>query len=322
MAEKELQVVVTQEVGVISWNFEEIKPVLVSMMKDYEGIVYTEENVKLAKNDIAFLRKVKKAISDKRIEIKNKCLEPYEIFEKQAAELTEMIDKPIAMIDVQLEEYEKNRKEEVRGKILAYFDEFGSGLIPDAVLKQVKSLKYSDKWENVTTSVKRWKQGVEDAVRASGRDIAWIEETVEEEFREMAVDAYCRKLQLTDVMDTVTKARKQKEMILARERERIAAEERAKAEAEIKARMEAEKKTEVTVEQKTPSDARSTPEKAPEPVKATIPNPVPQNSNLTPSRASENSETEIRTLRIKATKEQFNKIKGYIAYCGAVYREV
>ena len=47
-----------------------------------------------------------------------------------------------------------------------------------------------------------------------------------------------------------------------------------------------------------------------------------QNSLNVASRNAESSVGEIHTLRIKATAEQWNKIKGYIAYCGAVYREV
>ena len=91
MGEK-FEVVVQQKVGVIEWNFEQLKAALAEKMKEYEGLVYTEDNVKVAKTDIADLRKLKKEISDRRIEIKNRCLEPYEVIEKQAAELTDLID--------------------------------------------------------------------------------------------------------------------------------------------------------------------------------------------------------------------------------------
>ena len=322
----ELQVIVQQEVGKIKWNYEEIKPALAQMMKDYEGVVYTADSVKTAKNDIAFLRKLKKAISDKRIEIKNKCLEPYEIFEKQAAELTELIEKPIKTIDEQLTEYEKIRREEVREKISQYFDEVGADL-PEAILNQVKSLKYKAEWENVSTATKRWKQGVEDAVRLAQRELAWIDESVEEEFKEAAVSAYQKHLVLADVMTEVTKLRKAKEAILLKERERIAAEEKAKAEAEAKKKLEEELKARSeTVPQdsgmqNTPSDIRLHTKSATNDSGLNILTPQQQNANMGSSRTSEGEKAEIHTLRIKATPDQMKKICGYINYCGAVYRE-
>lgn len=331
--DEKFEVVVQQQVGVIQWNFEQLKEALSEKMKEYEGLVYTEDNVKVAKADIATLRKLKKAISDKRIEIKEKCLEPYTLIEAQAKELNELIDKPINQIDVQLTEYEKNRKEAVRKKIQDYFDEIGKELPPDILLK-VKELKYKPEWENATTAIKRWKQGVEDKVRAAKRDLDWIDETVEEELREGAIAAYKRNLELQDVMTEVTKARKQKEIILAKERERIAAEERAKAEAEARAKMEAEMKAKeaekavapvqppIKEEQNTPLNARLGVKSERNGEGLGNVQPATQNTVNEANTNADNSQAEIHTLRIKATASQWAKIKGYIEYCGARYREV
>ena len=321
MAE-ELQVLVEQEVGVISWNFDQLKAALAVKMQEYDGLVYTEDNVKVAKTDIATLRKIKKAISDKRIEIKKKCLEPYEVFEAQAGELTELIDKPINQIDAQLTEYENNRREAVRVKIMAHFDYVGK-VLPAPVLERVKALKYRGEWENATTAMKRWKQGVEDAVRATERDLLWIDETVEEEFWEAAREAYNRNLVLADVMTEVTKLRKQKEMILAKERERIAAEERAKAEAEMKAREreQAQADTPKTGGPEANLKVREHPEFVRNEPQLDKPQPTPQIAEKGPSRTEKGDMAEIYSLRIRATGEQIRKIKGYINYVGAVYRE-
>ena len=321
MAE-ELQVLVEQEVGVISWNFDQLKAALAEKMKEYDGLVYTEDNVKAAKTDIAALRKIKKAISDKRIEIKKKCLEPYEVFEAQAGELTELIDKPINKIDVQLNEYEKIRREAVRNKIMGHFD-FEGKVLPAPVLERVKALKYRSEWENATTAMKRWKQGVEDAIRATERDLKWIDETDEEEFWEAAREAYNKNLVLADVMTEVTKMRKQKEVILAKERERIAAEERAKAEAEMKAREKEQAPVDIPKprEQEAVSDVREQPEFVRNEPQLNKPQPTTQIAEKGPSRIEEGDTAKIYSLRIRATDEQIRKIKGYINYVGAVYRE-
>ena len=67
---KELQVVAQQTPGTIDWNFEELKERLSEEMKRYEKIVYTDENIKEAKSDIAGLRKLQKEVNDRKIEIK------------------------------------------------------------------------------------------------------------------------------------------------------------------------------------------------------------------------------------------------------------
>ena len=223
---------------------------------------------------------------------------------------------------------------------MGYFDFEGKDL-PVEVLMKLKETKYDPKWENVSTATKRWKQGVEDRIRTARRELLWIDETVEEEFKEEAVRVYTRNLAVTDVMNEVTRMRKQKEMILAKEREkivaeanaqieaniiatkeRIAAEERAKAEARRKEEEESKNRPEVNQTQNTPSNAILGAEKPSNVSQLNISAPTTQNVERGPSRSAENKGAEIHTLRIKATPEQFAKIKGYINYCGALCREV
>ena len=179
-------------------------------------------------------------------------------------------------------------------------------------------------------TVKRWKQGVEDRVRAAERDVESIN-SLEEEFIETAIYAYLKSLDISEAMNEVAKARKQKELILAKERERIAAEERAKAEAEAKAKMQAELKARLEAEKKqaeekpqntdTPSSAKLGVKTEPNEVKATTPQEEPQKPNLAPNRGDTGDKAEIHSIRIKATAAQWEKIKAYINYVGAVYRE-
>ena len=316
MAEK-LEVIVQQQVGVIEWNFEELKAAVAQKMQDYEGLVYTDENIKEAKADIATLRKLKKDISDKRIEIKNRCLEPYNIIEQQAAELTELIDKPIGSIDSQLSEYEQNRRAAVREKIHAYMDEVFKNL-PSGISERLKADTYDTKFENVSTPVKTWKQYIDDAAKRVERDLMALndENVCPEEFRESAMKVYAEKLALNDALARVAELRNQKERILASERERIAAEEREKARKEL----EAVKNTAPEpVCQNNAPDAQN--KVVNSPACKNI-QPSPENQNSGQNRAREDHQTSLYTLRIKATPEQIAKIKGYIEYTGAVYREV
>ena len=54
----------------ISWNNEELKAEITAKMKDYKGLVFTEETVKEAKKDRASLNKLRSAFEVDRKRIK------------------------------------------------------------------------------------------------------------------------------------------------------------------------------------------------------------------------------------------------------------
>lgn len=303
----ELQVVVQQEVGVINWNFEQLKNALEKKMNEYQGMVYTENTVPAAKSDIATLRKLKKSVSDKRIEIKNKCLEPYEIIESQAKELIELIDRPIENISSQLDAYETKRREKIKNEIVEYMTKSFSNL-PNDVAKKLQFKIYDAKWENVTTTKKTWKQAIDDAEKFTSNDLSLIN-NLEDEFKESALREYANNLSLADTMTRVEEMRKQKAIILQRERERIAAEERAKIEAERHQNEEMRPKTQETGQSRVLD------------VEAIKTMPATSKRQETSNTDELTGTYEIRTFKIRATASQFAKIKGYIEYCGAKYRE-
>ena len=65
----------------IDWNFEELKKEITEKAEMYGSLVYTDENIKEAKADIAKLNKFIKVLEDKRKDVKKMMLEPYTQFE-------------------------------------------------------------------------------------------------------------------------------------------------------------------------------------------------------------------------------------------------
>ena len=118
----EISVVVKQEPGKVSWNFEEIKQVLEDGLEVYRTTAYTDATIKTAKSDVATLRKLSAAIKERQKEVKDKCLEPYAIIESQAKELIALIEKPINAINDQVQDYERRRKEAARKEIMDYWN--------------------------------------------------------------------------------------------------------------------------------------------------------------------------------------------------------
>ena len=69
---QEINLLVEQKDGSIETNFEEIKAALAAGLEEYKGMVFTAESQPEAKRTVASLRKLKKAMNDRRIEIKKK----------------------------------------------------------------------------------------------------------------------------------------------------------------------------------------------------------------------------------------------------------
>lgn len=180
----ELQVVVKQEVGKINWNFEELKTALATEMKKYTGIVFDDDSIADAKKTVAYLRKLKESVEDRRKDVKKKCLEPYNEMEKQAKELTQLIDEPINTIAKQVKDYEEEQKKKKKEEILAYMAEVFAEL-PETVASKLKSKIYDSKWENKSTTKKTWQDAVNTAFENTKGDLN-ILDGIEEDFREDA----------------------------------------------------------------------------------------------------------------------------------------
>ena len=106
---KNLELSVTQQMGVITGNFDAIKAQLESEMAEYKGKTFTEETKKKAKEDLADLRKLKKNVNTRKLEVKKAYMKPYDDFEEKVKELICVIDEPIGLIDGQVKEFEEKR---------------------------------------------------------------------------------------------------------------------------------------------------------------------------------------------------------------------
>ena len=315
----ELQVIVQQEPGVISWNFEQLKETLAEMMSSYADMVYTPESISTARSDVAALRKLKTAVEDRRKEIKNKCLEPYNVIEKQVKQLTGLIDEPIKEISSQISAYEEAQKEKNRKAISEFATETFKDL-PKEISAILFGKIYSQSWENISTPKKTWMNAIREANEQTVRDLG-ILETVDPDFRETAMNVYCRNLVLAEALQKVNELTQQREMIREQERKR-------KEEEEARRREEEEKQ----------KQAQESPEVGQIPSAEEIPNiSSPETVRREPEAirgkqrhpaAAQRKETlapeGIRQVdvRIWANESQLARIYGFIQYTGASYQEV
>lgn len=131
----------------ILFNFEELKTAITAKTEQYASIVYTDDNIKAAKEDRADLNRLKKALNDERIRRQKEYMKPFEAFKQQIDEIISIIEKPVLAIDRQIKEYEQIKQDEKR---MLIEDMFKNMFFPEFVdLNQL----WNPKWLNATTSM-------------------------------------------------------------------------------------------------------------------------------------------------------------------------
>ena len=111
----DLTIITRQEPGIASLdNFDELKAYLQANLARYKNIVYSEDNLKAAKDDKKQLSSLKRKLDEKRKEIKKIYMAPYQQIEAQIKELTALIDEPWEEIDAFVKQMELSEKQQQR----------------------------------------------------------------------------------------------------------------------------------------------------------------------------------------------------------------
>lgn len=211
----------------ISFNYEELKQELTEKVSMYETLVYTDEQIKQAKEDKANLNKLKKALNDERIRREREYMQPFNEFKAQVNEIISIIDKPVAVIDRQVKEYEEKQKQDKQAKIETYWHEvLQADKVPEGV---TFSSIFNPKWLNASVSMK----GIENEINARLEQIAMDMKIIADlpEFSFEAMETYKTTL---DVRTALNEANRLAEMAKRKaEQERIAAEAEAKKQEEL-----------------------------------------------------------------------------------------
>jgi hypothetical protein len=173
---------------VIEFNFEELKTDIEARVERYTNLVYTEDQIKEAKTDLASLRKFTKALSDERIKVKKECLKPYEDFEAKIKELSAIVDKGIVNIDNQVKNYDEAKKEEKRAAIVELFEMIGH---PEwLTLEQI----FNERWLNASVRMSVVQNEIDVRLTEISKDLDTLSNLPEFAFE--AEEEYKRSLDL------------------------------------------------------------------------------------------------------------------------------
>ena len=204
----------------IKWNKESFVEVVAQIIKQYKGMAYTESQMKEAKNDRAKINNMKKAISERRIQIKNTIMIPYNKFEKEVAEVTALIQEPIDMIDIQIKEYEENLKIKKKAELEEYFNNETSDLKDILSFEKV----FDQRYLNVSFSLTKAKSDIKQKIDSFITNIRSIETLCQGRYLLSAKDIYIRTL---DISKAFAEAKRLQELDKKVEEERLREEQEA-----------------------------------------------------------------------------------------------
>lgn len=214
----------------IQFNYEELKQELTEKVSMYETMVYTDDQIKLAKSDKANLNKLKKALNDERIRREKEYMKPFNEFKAQINEIIAIIDKPVAVIDKQVKAFDEKKRQEKMEAIKKLYEESEH---PEWLkLEQI----FSDRWLLASVSMRQVQDGIEGWLNEINSNLLILAELPEYSFE--STEMYKSSL---DIKKAISEGKRLAEIQKRKEeQERLQkeAEERTKAEAEAKKQAE------------------------------------------------------------------------------------
>lgn len=239
----------------IQWNKEELEAAVRAKIAGYENVVYTEENIKAAKNDRAELNKLIKAIEERRKQVKNIINKPYAVFEAELKEITALINEPVALIDQQVKAFEEKQKEEKKAAIKATYDENIGDLAEVLPFEKIFDSRYLNQTYKLATAQKE----IVDKIDTVKTDLETID-SLDSKYKLNAKDVYIKTLDLSKALAENKR--------LADLEEKLEADKRRKAEEEAERKRQEEIRKQKEAEEQAKREAEEAERKAAEAKKA------------------------------------------------------
>lgn len=128
----------------LKFNYEELKQQVAEKTAPYKGLIVTEDAIPAAKTDLANLRRLEKAIDDRRKDVKKEFNAPYMEFEAKIKDILSDIQEAEANIDSQVKAFEQKEQDAKFAKIKQFFELTFHDFINDVRFETV----YNPKWIN------------------------------------------------------------------------------------------------------------------------------------------------------------------------------
>lgn len=238
----------------IDFNFEQLRQEIEEKAKSYSLCVYTEDTVKLAKEDRATLNRLKKALNDERIRREKEYNAPFMEFKAKINELIAIIDKPVEIIDAQVKSFEEAQRKAKADEIQRWYTQNRASIGAPVWLELRKIAK--PQWANASVKLPAIYEEITQACAKIQADVETINALPGFSFE--AMDVYTKSLDLAAAIAEGQRLADIQRRKAEAEAARKAAEEAKKAAEALKA-AESAKTTEV---EQIPTEAQKTPPEA------------------------------------------------------------
>ena len=129
----------------VDFNYKELKKEIAEKTAPYKGLIVTEDAIPAAKTDLANLRRLEKAIDDRRKAVKKEYNAPYMEFEAKIKDILSDIQTAIDNIDSQVKGFEAKSDEEKLGRIKVFYNLAFGGLAKVVPFERINNPKWLNK---------------------------------------------------------------------------------------------------------------------------------------------------------------------------------
>ena len=159
-----------KNLGSIETNIEQVKDYAQKIKEYYGKLVITGENLNIAKDEKATIRKIKDKISDFRKSIVKEFKSPVEIFETTAKEVEKLLDESYEVIDAQCDIYDQEKRQALIDDATTYFDELKATKNISFILFSKSGIKV-----NMSDSKTKIHKAIDDYISKIEQDLTTIE---------------------------------------------------------------------------------------------------------------------------------------------------
>lgn len=198
-----------KSVGEITSNIAQVK-IFANNLKDYySNINFSEDTLKLAKDEKSNINKFKTKISEYRKDIVKQFNEPIKQFEELAKETENVLKETYELINQQVNHFEDIQKEEILTEMKDFFDEYKMVTGITFILFEEVGLKI-----NLSASKKSMKEAITAFVdkRASDIEIINLQPNSEEILVEYKSNGYDLNKAISTVMNRIEMIKREAEI--------------------------------------------------------------------------------------------------------------
>lgn len=192
----------------ITDNMLEVKEYALATRKYYENLVFTDEQIKEAKDERANINKTVKRVADYRKDIVDKFNKPLEEFVRNAKETEIILKEASSSIDVQVKKYEEEEKQNKKDECEELFNNLVGDLSELITFEKV----FDNRWLNKTTKMTEVEQDIKNTIEKVNTGLQAIKE-LNSEFETELINTFLQDYDLSKSVMKNTQLKAQKEKL-------------------------------------------------------------------------------------------------------------